>query len=197
MKTKSTLISFLAIFSIALSVAFTPNNSKRIIVIDAAHGGKDLGATAGEVSEKQLVQAIASKIKSLNKNENIELIFTRSGDNFIELKERINTINSLNADLVISLHVNKANEIEKSGPSIFISKKNPYYTKSMDMAKNILQGLSAKEEILYSNFNILNNTNCAAISVEVGYISNEKDRNYLLSEAGQTEIATKILNAIN
>lgn len=197
MRTKSTLISFLAIFAIVVSVAFTATNSKRIVVIDAAHGGKDLGATSGLVSEKQLVEAIATKIKLLNKNENIELVFTRSGDNFIELKERINAINSLNADLVISLHVNKANEVEKFGPSVFVSKKNPYYTKSMDMAKNILIGLSANEEILHSNFYILNNTNCAAISLEVGYISNEKDRNYLLSEAGQTEIATKILDSIN
>lgn len=197
MKTKSTLISFLAILAIVISVAFTANNSKRIIVIDAAHGGKDLGATAGLITEKQLVESIASKIKLLNKNENIEFVFTRTGDNFIALEDRINTINKLNADLVISLHVNKANEVEKSGPCVFVSKKNPYYTKSFDMARNILRGLSTNEEILYSNFRILNNTNCAAISLEVGYISNEKDRSYLLSEKGQTEIAAKILDSIN
>ncbi len=197
MKTKSTIISFLAILAVVISVAFNSNNSKRIIVIDVAHGGNDLGATAGLISEKQLVEAIASKIKLLNKSESIEFVFTRTGDYSVDLDERINTINKLNAELVISLHVNKAADLEKSGPCIFISKKNPFYTKSLDMAKNILHGLSSNEEILHSNFRILNNTNCAAISLEVGYISNEKDRNYLLSEKGQTEIATTILNSIN
>ena len=57
------------------------NEPKQInVVIDAGHGGSDLGATSSCSAEKQIVEQITNKIKFLNKNENINVHLTRIAD---------------------------------------------------------------------------------------------------------------------
>lgn len=89
-----------------LCFAFIPKNDKITVVIDAAHGGSDLGATMNGFSEKEIVSSIAQKIENLNLNSNIEILLTRSDDQNIPNQERVAFINAMKPDLVISLHVN-------------------------------------------------------------------------------------------
>jgi N-acetylmuramoyl-L-alanine amidase len=68
---------------------------KKVIVIDASHGGHDFGATKDELNEKNLTSEIAKKIKDLFSNSNVEIHFTRTDDEFIALNDRTNLINNL------------------------------------------------------------------------------------------------------
>ena len=85
------------------------------VVIDAAHGGKDYGAVYDEYIEKDIAAVIAGKIKTLNnENKDIKIHFTRTGDEFMSLNERVEAINKLKPDLVLSLHLNAQNPINTS-----------------------------------------------------------------------------------
>lgn len=82
------------------------------VVIDPGHGGKDIGARGqGGVVEKDVTLDIAQKLKELiEKKLGVKVVLTRSGDDFVSLKDRTMIANSAKdggpADLFISIHVN-------------------------------------------------------------------------------------------
>jgi N-acetylmuramoyl-L-alanine amidase len=85
----------------------------RRVVIDPGHGGKDGGAAGHGVNEKDVVLAVALKLKArIERRLGLEVVLTRSGDKFVTLDRRTKTANELPADLFISLHVN-ANDLAK------------------------------------------------------------------------------------
>ena len=200
MKNKMKVFAILGVFAIFLSFAFKPLNDKKIIVIDAGHGGKDFGAQIDAEQEKKIVQNIANKINSLNTKGEIEIVLLREDDSFIELSERVSKINKINPSLVISLHLNASKDLEKNGVNAYVSKQNDFYEKSMESAKSLVDKISnekmAKGEVKEANFFVLKNSKCPALTLEIGYLSNKNDKAYLTSENGQNEIANKIFEFI-
>ncbi len=86
------------------------------IVIDAGHGDHDPG-TLGKVSkEKDVALKIALELgRIIEENlEDVEVIFTRDDDSFLELHERAAVANDEGADLFISVHCNAFNN-----PAVF------------------------------------------------------------------------------
>ncbi|HOW24359.1 MAG TPA: N-acetylmuramoyl-L-alanine amidase [Bacteroidales bacterium] len=90
--------------------AFAQHNLARIdrVVIDAGHGGEDPGALGKHSREKDIVLAIALKTgEYIEKNmPEINVIYTRKTDVFIELYKRAQIANESHADLFISIHCN-------------------------------------------------------------------------------------------
>ena len=77
------------------------------IVLDPGHGGKDPGAMAFGLKEKDIVLAVAKQLAPvLAKELGCEVILTRQDDTFLSLEERTAIANTQNADLFISLHIN-------------------------------------------------------------------------------------------
>ena len=195
-------LAVLGLLTIFLSFAFKPLplSNKKTIVIDAGHGGKDIGAQIGAEQEKKIVENIANKINLLNGKDDIEIILLRKDDSFIELSERVSKINKINPSLVISLHVNTSKNLNENGVNAYVSKQNGFYEKSKESAKNLVDKISneklARGEVKDANYFVLKNSKCPALLVEIGYLSNENDRTYLISENGQNEIANKIIEFI-
>ena len=98
----------------SLPAAAAVKNSKpqstgvRKIVLDPGHGGKDPGAIGeGGVAEKDIVLSVAKKLAAkLKMAMGIEVVLTRTDDQFIPLEDRTAVANAQNADLFISLHMN-------------------------------------------------------------------------------------------
>lgn len=201
MKTKTKILGVLAVLGLFVIFAFKPLNDKKVIVIDAGHGGHDSGAMIDGFEEKAIVEKIGKKIKALNKDENVEIVLLRDGDHFMGLSERVSVINNLKPDLVVSLHVNANKDTEKSGLEVYVSNKNEQFKQVSTMkAEKLLSNISnqslAKGEVKEAPFYIMKNSNCPAVLIELGYLSNDKDRNYITSENGQNELATKILESV-
>ena len=88
-------------------VPITPRDrSKKIIVIDPGHGGKDSGAVGNGFAEKEIVIAIGTKLVDKLRAQGYTVYMTRSDDTFIELKDRTHFANDKQADLFISVHAN-------------------------------------------------------------------------------------------
>jgi N-acetylmuramoyl-L-alanine amidase len=81
---------------------------KMRIVVDAGHGGWDLGTVGRRgLLEKDLVLEIAERLgKLLQSRLGMEVIYTRQDDNYIPLDERASIANQSQADLFISVHAN-------------------------------------------------------------------------------------------
>ncbi len=81
---------------------------KMRIVVDAGHGGWDLGTVGRRgLLEKDLVLEIAQRLgKLLESRLGMEVIYTRQDDNYIPLDERASIANQSQADLFVSVHAN-------------------------------------------------------------------------------------------
>ena len=103
------------------------NNSSVIktIVIDPGHGGKDsgtMGTKRFKIYEKHVALAVALKLGSYIKESfpEIQIIYTRKTDIFLELNERTELANKANADLFISIHCDGFTNPNPSGASVFV-----------------------------------------------------------------------------
>ena len=78
------------------------------LVIDAGHGGKDVGAPGKNSYEKDINLSVALAFgKYVEKNcSDVKVIYTRKTDVFVKLEERANIANRNKADLFISIHTN-------------------------------------------------------------------------------------------
>lgn len=186
----------IALVMITISFSFT-NPDKKIVVIDASHGGKDSGTFHQEFMEKDIALQIAKKIKRLNKNANIKIILTRDSDEFMGLQKRAKFINELNPDLVISLHANYGKDEALNGTEIYISDDNKEKEKSREHALEMKTAFKEQNaEVKKSNFFLLRNVNHPSVFLEIGYLSNNKDRTLMTTEEGQTQIAENILSLL-
>ncbi|MHA3786756.1 N-acetylmuramoyl-L-alanine amidase family protein [Flavobacterium hauense] len=203
------LIKPFALLATGVCFAFAlPNKEepKRIInvVIDAAHGGKDFGAAHDAFTEKQITDAIASKIRALNTDKEVILHFTREGDKFVDLNERVETINAIKPDLVLSLHVNYTKQEEASGMEFFVTKEGKNSEKSAMYATRLSDKFGDKgfkvRGVKTAPFYTLAKSEVPAIVAELGFLSNKTDRDYLTNDADQEQIAgiiAEFLNEIN
>jgi len=91
------------------------------VVIDAGHGGKDPGAIAYGLEEKDIVLDIAKRInEELGRRNDVEIILTRSTDVFLELSERTDIANQRDADLFVSIHANASRNTRARGLETYV-----------------------------------------------------------------------------
>lgn len=92
------------------------------IVIDPGHGGYDPGCNgANEVWEKTVTLAVSLKLGKLIEDSmpGVKVVFTRKTDKFVELWERPNMANKINADLFISIHCNSNTNVTAAGSETY------------------------------------------------------------------------------
>ena len=172
------------------------------VIIDAGHGGDDLGASAVDgTNEKDLALSIAQKIKALNNNPNINIVLTRESDRFINVVDRANFANASNANLFVSIHMDKAGTAKFTGTTCYIPSKNKLYLKENIMiAKNILDATSelfpeSKITTRKMGIWVLENVKMPSVLFESGFISNPNDLK--LVKANEEKIANMLLDGIN
>ena len=92
------------------------------VVIDAGHGGHDPGATGSKSKEKDIALAIALKTGKLIKEnlKDVEVIYTRKTDVFVELYRRARIANEAKADLFISIHCNANTSTSPYGSETYV-----------------------------------------------------------------------------
>ena len=99
------------------------HGSKLKVVIDAGHGGWDLGTVGrGGLLEKNLVLEVAQNLgKLLESRLGCEVVFTRKDDNYVSLEERAEIANHSQADLFLSVHANYSSLTSARGVETYYS----------------------------------------------------------------------------
>jgi N-acetylmuramoyl-L-alanine amidase len=93
------------------------------IVLDAGHGGWDLGTVGRQgVVEKDLVLDVAQRLgKLLESRLGSEVVFTRTDDTYLPLEQRADIANQAQADLFVSVHANYSTSAEARGVETYYS----------------------------------------------------------------------------
>lgn len=117
---KRTKLLFVFILFIATSIGYSQSDVFKV-VLDAGHGGKDKGACYHGKKEKDITLAVTLKVgKIIEENSNIDLIYTRKTDEFIELRERAKIANRGNANLFVSIHCNANTNPNANGSETYV-----------------------------------------------------------------------------
>lgn len=236
----------LAAFLVSFT-AFSQSGGKFKVALDAGHGAKDYGAVRNNFVEKNIALAVVQKVgKLLDKQPNVDVVYTRNSDVFIELVERANIANRANADLFVSIHCNSNPNPDAFGTETYVmgltkvksalevaKNENEVITLESDykvkyagydpkspesligitlmQEEHLEQGIAVASKIQdnfdkqlsrksrgvkQAPFMVLHKTSMPSILIEMGFISNKNEGQYLNSEEGQNEIAKAIADAI-
>ncbi|WP_350291598.1 N-acetylmuramoyl-L-alanine amidase [uncultured Croceitalea sp.] len=108
---KNRILSLALCLLFLLHTSFIKNNTeaptqdKFVVVLDAGHGGHDPGNLGNGYLEKNIALAIVLKVgELLEGKKDIEVIYTRQDDTFVDLFERGEIANKANANLFVSVH---------------------------------------------------------------------------------------------
>lgn len=82
------------------------DDGKCVVVIDPGHGGKDPGAVANGLREKDINLKVGRYLFDILKSKGIQPVLTRSTDVYLKLSDRTDIAMKRNADLFVSLHCN-------------------------------------------------------------------------------------------
>lgn len=106
----------LLIISIMLPAVINAADNRHTVVIDAGHGGHDVGAADNNAYEKDINLKVANKLAAniKKKLKDVDVVMTRDNDKFLSLQERASLANSAKGDLFISIHTNS---VDKSNPN--------------------------------------------------------------------------------
>jgi N-acetylmuramoyl-L-alanine amidase len=104
------------VFAVASQFAFaqappvpTTSQARSVVVLDAAHGGSDLGATLSNGQpEKSLTLALSVKLRSLLTARGFKVVTTRESDIAVDSNRRAEIANQAQAQACLSLHASES-----------------------------------------------------------------------------------------
>lgn len=102
---------------LVMAEAFVGVSAKSFtVVIDAGHGGKDVGAVGDFAKEKDINLGVALKVGEQIKKEHkdVVVVYTRDDDTFVSLQGRADIANKAKGDLFISIHTNSVDRRSKT-----------------------------------------------------------------------------------
>ena len=183
-------------------------NKKKVIMLDAGHGGSDPGAI-GEldgksVYEKDLTLSITYKVKAILEQKGYTVSMTRTGDTLPTLAERPAQANEEGCALFASIHINSATSKEAYGTEVFWSEENnedDYNITSEKFAENVLSSMlkymkSYNRGVRMANWAVIRRSQMPAVLIEVGFISNEDELKKMCSDEYQNKTAHGIAEGI-
>lgn len=167
------------------------------IMIDAGHGGNDPGAVYKGRREKDDNFALAMEVGRILSENGVDVLYTRTTDDYISPFERARLANEAKVDFFISFHRNGSPEVNQyNGVEVLVYDKNGI---KYEMAQNIVGalgelgfreiGVQARPGLV-----VLRKTKMPALLIETGFLNSDKD-NQLYDEKN-AEIAQAIAGAI-
>lgn len=195
-----------------------PGEEKYVVVLDPGHGGLFSGAVDGSLVEKELTLAIGLKIREyINNNySNVSVRMTRETDTELstdvveDLELRCEYAKSVDADILVSLHLNASEDHTSYGANMYISHMENVKEDSERLAACILSKITSLGIADYGihtrnssdHFDDSGspldyyaiNRHCAArdipgIIVEHCFIDNEGDQSYIASDEALDRLA--------
>lgn len=176
----------------------------KIVVIDAGHGGEDKGYAYGRISEKDIVLDVLLLLQEKMKESDIKVYYTRTDDTMVDNEKRVQLANNVEADMLISIHMSYAEDMMQNGVTTIYN--GDYFIQdfnSISLADKLEQEVAgatgAKANGLINATEedfVVEYAKIPAAQVNIGYLSNEEELDYLTETEYQKLIADGIYQAV-
>ncbi len=188
--------------------------ANKVIVIDPGHGtirgaaSSDPGATGPSgLFEKDVVLDIATKLSAILTEQGANVVLTRTGNTPLDLGDRANVANSINADLFVSVHANASTNRNMTGSSTYFYAPSkdpvlgPQRAQRIRLAQLVQQSLVEHGRrpnlgVLENSYKVIRETRMPSILVETAFISNPTEERLLADPAFRTKLAQGIAEGI-
>ncbi|MBE7177209.1 MAG: N-acetylmuramoyl-L-alanine amidase [Mucilaginibacter polytrichastri] len=179
---------------------------KFTVVLDAGHGGNDTGAGIHGLYEKDLTLALAKAISAKLQSADIEVVMTRNGDQLVPLADRVKR----KGDFFLSIHANyQAGATEKKGVSMLLPRwegetpASVRATRSAAMSGYLADAFRSGTQLDIDEKNyhdqhlyVLEKSASPALLLEVGFMTNASDLEYISSMKGREDVALALTSAV-
>ncbi len=206
-----------ALFNSQFSVfvnSTTEERNHKVIIIDAGHGGIDIGGSSKSgILEKDINLKIAKRLNTLLSLSDLNIVMTRKEDvllykegeenrkKYYDLLNRAKIAEDTDNSIFISIHQNIFNGAVCSGFQVYYSRNNP---ESAVLAKCLQNTIVAeiqndnKRQVkpAGSEIFVLHNIQKPAVLAECGFLSNQDEARLLADEAYQKAIASGIFKGV-
>ncbi len=189
------------------------------VVLDPGHGGKDDGARAHGLVEKNLSLDVALRVEKILKPFNFPVIVTRRDDTFISLEERTAVANRLESAIFVSIHFNHAPDRSSTGVETFYaSQKIPpeaewtwvgFFNKPEVAAPDdgetlagfiqaalVMRTDAVNRGIKGRELYVVRHTRCPAVLVEGGFINNPLEAQLISNGEYRERLARAVAEGI-
>ncbi len=178
------------------------NNSNGIrnktIVIDAGHGGRDVGAIGITGSyERDITHLTAQELKRKLTSLGANVVLTRATNEFIPLDSRSALANTIDTDAFLSLHYNSFPE-DTSASGI----ETYYYHEQDEVLASLIHNEIINETgdkdrgVSYGDLAVIRQSFKPGVLIELGFLSNEESEVLLQTTAYQKKIVVGIVNGL-
>lgn len=196
---------FLAKEAAVYTVSNRQPENKRVVVIDVGHGGKDPGKVGvNQVLEKDINLQVALKLEKFLQQSDLMVILTRRDDGGLydedadnkkvqDMRRRIQLIEEVNADLVVSIHQNSYKDGSVRGPQCFFYNGSEEGEKIAGLLQEQLnEGLEVerpREAKANDSYYMLKKSTVPTVIAECGFLSNQEEALLLENEVYQEKLA--------
>jgi len=191
---------------IYLSLIRPHEKYEKILVIDAGHGGIDIGTSGGGHWESTINLAVVQYLKELlDARPEWKVYYTRLNDTLPDLSTRVEFANALHADMLISIHCNHNPVSVVNGVEALYSKvqgaEDVFNSKVLAQlcSAYVTEATGLKERPLVErskNLHIIKYCTMPMTIIEYGYMSNRNDLAKITTGKSQRECAAGVYRAI-
>jgi N-acetylmuramoyl-L-alanine amidase len=176
-----------------------PKPTRRRVLLDPGHGGKDPGATSClGFHEKVVNLAVAREVARGLTARGVDASLTRDDDRFIELNDRAARADKVRADVFVSIHADHCPRPSVRGFSVYVARDAA--KPSLDLAAAVVAALARTgmqgRGVRKADFRVLVRTRCPAVLVELGYLSNPRDSVLLADGRFQKRLAAAVADGV-
>jgi N-acetylmuramoyl-L-alanine amidase len=186
---------------------FVKNIYKKVIVMDAGHGGHDPGAQHQGYNESDLNLKIVLNCRELFKDTDIKVYYTRIDDTFLSLYDRAAFAELVGADMFIAVHHNSSWYDTVTGTSVYWGDKDTSTSlnglTSEKLAWRMLENLTAAldtkvfgEGAINKNFVVVRDSKAPAVLLEIGFMSNSDELSRLVKDKFSKKVARTIVDTV-
>jgi N-acetylmuramoyl-L-alanine amidase len=173
------------------------------VCIDAGHGGVDPGAMFNDLKEKNVTLSIARELQAMLRPLPVDVVMTRSGDDTLGLRKRVDIANNANCDLFMSIHTNADPDEDEPGMPEAEGQEIFYISEAgRKLGARLGAGLQTefpdepwrglKKRGLY----VVRKTTMPAVLVEVAFIDDSDTNRELRDVAVRKQIAFALLRGL-
>lgn len=169
------------------------------VMLDAGHGGKDTGApNRYGPDEKHITLDTTMRLERLLRRRGVNIAMTRRADTYPTLEQRSDLANRARPRLFVSVHADSAPNQRARGFTVYVARNAS--AQALAAARNVALTLEAagviSRGVKRADFHVLTQTNCPAILIELGYLTNRVDATNLSNSAYRQKLAQAIANGV-